>query len=61
MNIGISKHVICAVVLAFPGLVEAADKPNIVVFLTDDQDEPVTKVGCMHGENAAKSDRLAVK
>ena len=38
MNIGLSKNVICAFVLAFPtGLVEAADQPNIVVFLTDDQ------------------------
>ena len=39
MSIGLFKHrVICAVVLACTaGPVEAADKPNIVVFLTDDQ------------------------
>ena len=38
MSIGPLKHaVICVFVLALaPGFVEAVDKPNIVVFLTDD-------------------------
>lgn len=39
MSIGLLKYaVICTFVLAYAaGVVEAADKPNIVVFLTDDQ------------------------
>ncbi|GAB5442092.1 MAG: sulfatase [Fuerstiella sp.] len=39
MSIGLFKHsVICGFVLAsIAGVVEAADRPNIVVFLTDDQ------------------------
>jgi hypothetical protein len=35
-------------------------RPSVILILADDQDESVTEVGWIHGENAAKSDRLAV-
>ena len=58
-----SSLILCAIALAQwcrATRLSADSPPNIVFIFVDDMDESVTEVGWIHGENAAKIDRLAV-